>query len=96
MTHEHLAMPTGPAARTTPVDVATRAGGGAAAGLHLPLVPFPEPSGPTGTLADVERAAIESALEEARFNKSRAARALGLTRGQLYGRLRRLGIDTAD
>ena len=59
-----------------------------------PVADRSRPGDPTASLADVERAAIESALEEARFNKSRAARALGLTRGQLYGRLRRLGIDT--
>ncbi|MFN7987299.1 MAG: sigma 54-interacting transcriptional regulator [Thermoanaerobaculia bacterium] len=53
--------------------------------------PLPAPVSPR--LADVERTAIEKALLEARFNKSRAARALGLTRGQLYGKLRRLGLD---
>ena len=41
-------------------------------------------------------AEIKKALQDARFNKSRAARALGLTRGQLYGRLRRLGLDAGD
>ena len=36
---------------------------------------------------------IEQALEGARFNKSKAAKALGLTRPQLYVRLRRHGLD---
>jgi len=40
----------------------------------------------------IERALVKKALEDARFNKSRAARALGLTRTQLYVRLRRFGL----
>ena len=36
---------------------------------------------------------IVEALEEAHSNKSRAAKALGLTRAQLYVRLRRHGLD---
>jgi transcriptional regulator with GAF, ATPase, and Fis domain len=39
-----------------------------------------------------ERAAIERALVEARYNKSRAARRLGISRAQLYVRLRRHGL----
>ena len=44
-------------------------------------------------LRAMERAMIQEALESARFNKSRAAKALGLTRHQLYIRLRRHGFD---
>jgi hypothetical protein len=40
----------------------------------------------------MERAMIAQALHAARFNKSRAARALGLTRHQLYVRMRRYGL----
>jgi transcriptional regulator of acetoin/glycerol metabolism len=36
---------------------------------------------------------IEEALQNARFNKSKAAKALGLTRQQLYIRLRRHGLE---
>ena len=36
---------------------------------------------------------IENALRDARFNKSKAAAILGLTRAQLYGRMRRYGLD---
>ena len=36
---------------------------------------------------------IEQALEHARFNKSKAAKALGLTRAQLYVRMRRYGLE---
>jgi DNA-binding NtrC family response regulator len=41
----------------------------------------------------MERKMIEDALESARFNKSKAAKALGLTRQQLYVRLRKYGLE---
>ncbi|MGH7417522.1 MAG: sigma-54-dependent Fis family transcriptional regulator, partial [Candidatus Rokuibacteriota bacterium] len=47
------------------------------------------------TVADlkaIERGMVEQALSEARYNKSDAARALGLSRKQLYVRLRRFGL----
>jgi transcriptional regulator with GAF, ATPase, and Fis domain len=44
-------------------------------------------------LKDIERSAIEQALRQSRFNKSEAAKRLGLTRAQLYVRLRRYGLD---
>ena len=51
------------------------------------------PEAPSATdLPRAERAMVERALKEARFNKSKAARALGLTRTQLYVRLRRHGL----
>ena len=40
----------------------------------------------------MERAMIERALANARFNKSKAAKELGLTRHQLYIRMRRHGL----
>jgi DNA-binding NtrC family response regulator len=87
ITHEHLIGP--PPERP-------RAGAPApGAPERARLLPPPRAVRST-SLADLERDAIERALTEARFNKSRAARALGLTRGQLYGRLRRLGIDPVD
>jgi transcriptional regulator with PAS, ATPase and Fis domain len=46
----------------------------------------------SGDLQTLERAAIERALQAARYNKSRAARELGLTRKQLYARLRQHGL----
>jgi transcriptional regulator of acetoin/glycerol metabolism len=36
---------------------------------------------------------VERALKDARYNKSKAARALGLTRTQFYVRLRRHGLE---
>jgi len=44
------------------------------------------------SLADLERRAIADALAGANGNKSRAAAALGLTRFQLYARLKRFGL----
>jgi transcriptional regulator with GAF, ATPase, and Fis domain len=46
-----------------------------------------------GDLQSMERAMIEQALQTARFNKSKAAKALGLTRHQLYIRMRKYGFD---
>jgi transcriptional regulator with GAF, ATPase, and Fis domain len=43
-------------------------------------------------LQSVERQMIERALQHARFNKSKAAKELGLTRHQLYIRMRRHGL----
>ena len=36
---------------------------------------------------------IAQALQSARFNKSQAAKALGITRAQLYARMRRYGFE---
>ena len=36
---------------------------------------------------------VVAALEQARGNKSRAAEILGLTRSQLYTRLKRFGLE---
>jgi transcriptional regulator with GAF, ATPase, and Fis domain len=44
-------------------------------------------------LSAIERGLVETALKGARYNKSDAARALGLSRKQLYVRLRRFGLD---
>jgi len=49
-------------------------------------------AGNTTELRILERAAIERALQEARQNKSHAAKMLGLTRKQLYVRLRQHGM----
>jgi DNA-binding NtrC family response regulator len=43
-------------------------------------------------LQTLERALVEQALHEARFNKSKAAKTLGITRAQLYVRMRRYGL----
>jgi len=46
-------------------------------------------------LSDVERRTIEDALHESTWNKAKAARRLGITRTQLYGRLRKYGLERA-
>ncbi len=99
VTHDHLAIPAATVGTNSPMGGVDLASGGEIGGIRPPLRPVGIRTGfgePAASLADVERAAIESALEEARFNKSRAARALGLTRGQFYGRLRRLGLDPSS
>jgi transcriptional regulator with GAF, ATPase, and Fis domain len=52
-----------------------------------PISPLPQDS-----LPDMERRMVLEALEKARGNKVRAAALLGLTRSQLYTRLKRYGI----
>jgi len=65
------------------------------AAVEPPAEPSPSVAAPaaTGPIASVERSMIEQALKEARFNKSKAARQLGLTRTQLYVRLKRPGLE---
>jgi transcriptional regulator with PAS, ATPase and Fis domain len=46
-----------------------------------------------GAVSAFERQLIEQAMRETDGNKSKTARRLGLTRTQLYGRLRRYGLD---
>jgi len=46
-------------------------------------------------LSDVERQTIEQVLHQCDGNKSKAARRLGITRTQLYGRLRKHAVVTA-
>ncbi len=56
----------------------------------VPVVP---PVRKREDLKSVERAMIEEALQNARFNKSKAAKELGLSRHQLYVRMRRHGLE---
>jgi two-component system response regulator PilR (NtrC family) len=46
-----------------------------------------------GHLEEVERSAIREALERTRYNKTEAARLLGLTFSQLRHRIRKLGLE---
>src|SRR5512140_3570747 len=64
--------------------------------VDLTSAPTPAASAATagpGDLNSMELAMITKALDDAHFNKSEAARALGLTRAQLYVRLRKHGLD---
>ena len=45
------------------------------------------------TLEDMERASIRKALEDARYNKTAAARALGISFRALRYRIKKLGIE---
>jgi DNA-binding NtrC family response regulator len=51
------------------------------------------PPAGSGALEDLERTAVLDALERAHGHESRAAALLGLTRFQLYTRLKRYRID---
>jgi transcriptional regulator with PAS, ATPase and Fis domain len=54
------------------------------------------PSSNPQDLAAMERQTIEKILQQTDWNKSKTARLLGLTRTQLYVRLRRYGLEKAD
>jgi transcriptional regulator with PAS, ATPase and Fis domain len=56
----------------------------------IPQMPIPSPN-----LAAVERDTIAKVLRETSGNKSGAAKRLGLSRAQLYARLRKYGLDEA-
>ena len=56
-------------------------------------VKWPAAATLTANLRTVERATIVQVLRECRGNKARAAKRLGLTRTQLYGRLRKYGLE---
>jgi DNA-binding NtrC family response regulator len=53
-------------------------------------------SAETTDLNEVERQVIEQVMRNTRGNKSKAAKRLGLSRTQLYGRLRKYGLDAAN
>jgi Transcriptional regulator containing PAS, AAA-type ATPase, and DNA-binding domains len=66
-------------------DSAARGAAPGAAGAFLP---------PEGVdLESLERDYVKEALKKARFNKSRAAKLLGLTRAQLYSRIEKYGLE---
>jgi DNA-binding NtrC family response regulator len=63
---------------------------------HLSLQATPDaPAASSTDLGTIERHTIERVLRETDGNKSKTARKLGLTRTQLYVRLRRYGLDHA-
>jgi len=61
--------------------------------VTAPALPDTGPEPVTTDLRSAEKVAIQRALEQARYNKSVAARALGLSRKQLYVRLKQHGLD---
>jgi transcriptional regulator with GAF, ATPase, and Fis domain len=64
-------------------------------GASLPAVKLPAGLLPPGgvDLESVERSYVKEALRQARGNKSKAAKLLGLTRAQLYSRIEKYGLD---
>jgi transcriptional regulator with GAF, ATPase, and Fis domain len=87
ITAEHLALTAVPVARHAPPPPPPRE--------DAPVDPPPAPrdAAASGDLPSMERAMIDQALQDARFNKSKAAQALGLTRAQLYVRMRKYGLE---
>jgi transcriptional regulator with GAF, ATPase, and Fis domain len=91
ITSEHLSLPprtpdAAPAVRPPPVD---------ALSVVTSSTPtkFIDDSAVGVNLGAMERSAIEKALVDSKHNKSRAAKMLGLTRTQLYVRLRKYGLE---
>ncbi|BCS32140.1 hypothetical protein TBR22_A13490 [Luteitalea sp. TBR-22] len=79
--------------RNTLERAAIVAEGGLITPEHLALEPVARSEPPAATdVATMERQLIVRALEETRGNKARAARRLGLSRKQLYGRLALYGL----
>jgi transcriptional regulator with GAF, ATPase, and Fis domain len=83
ITGEHLAL--------TVIAPIAAAPAPAANAVAAPLSPGPPSS--AGDLQSMERTMIEQALQSARYNKSKAAKALGLTRQQLYVRMRKYRLE---
>jgi DNA-binding NtrC family response regulator len=86
ITAEHLALTSVPAARHAAPPAPREEAVAEAA-------PAPRHPATSSDLPSMERAMIEQALQDARFNKSKAAQALGLTRAQLYVRMRKYGLE---
>jgi transcriptional regulator with GAF, ATPase, and Fis domain len=63
---------------------------------HLALHAKATPEVSSHDLGTIERQTIENVLRETDWNKSKAARRLGLTRTQLYVRLRRYGLENRE
>jgi two-component system response regulator PilR (NtrC family) len=77
--------------RIVPDDIKLKQG----PGMELPAVPDEAAGadGLEGQLEHIERAAIVKALEQTRYNKTRAAELLGMTFRQLRYRVKKLGIE---
>jgi DNA-binding NtrC family response regulator len=63
---------------------------------HLSLHGKGAPPASPHDLGTMERQTIENVLRQTDWNKAKTARQLGLTRTQLYVRLRRYGLASAD
>jgi transcriptional regulator with GAF, ATPase, and Fis domain len=84
------------------------ADGGVIRSEHLPVAPRPAAAAapidsaatplPAGgiSLEAIERSLVVKALTQARHNKTRAAKLLGLTRAQLYSRIEKYGLAESE
>src|ERR1700730_2954970 len=63
---------------------------------HLSLHAKAAPAASPNDLGTMERQTIENVLRQTDWNKAKTARRLGLTRTQLYVRLRRYGLENSD
>jgi len=83
------------------------ADGGLIRSQHLPVsgagrpaaaLPGPGTTLPAGgvNLQDLEKSLVVNALTRARYNKTRAAKLLGLTRAQLYSRIEKYGLHDPE
>jgi two-component system response regulator AtoC len=88
ITLEHLTFP-------LPVAPAATAAAGPPSTEHraAPVRPAVDPLDESTDLRALEKEMIQRALEDARYNKSQAAKLLGVTRKQLYVRLRQHGLE---
>jgi transcriptional regulator with GAF, ATPase, and Fis domain len=82
-------LPIGVVRQDAPAARAPRRAGADTAGEGAN--PFLPPEGVD--LESLERDYVKEALRKARFNKSRAAKLLGLTRAQLYSRIEKYGLE---
>jgi transcriptional regulator with GAF, ATPase, and Fis domain len=89
LTATHLGLPV-PA--TAPRGAPAAGAAPAPPSVRAPLTP-PAPPGEPHSLPEWERHMVVEAVRKAEGNKSRAARILGLTRSQLYTRLKRFGLE---
>jgi transcriptional regulator with GAF, ATPase, and Fis domain len=87
ITPEHLAIGLG--ARTARTRLVREIASARPAGPPAPAAPVAS----AGDLKLLERDMIEQALQRVRFNKAKAARDLGLTRQQLYLRMKKYGLE---
>jgi DNA-binding NtrC family response regulator len=88
ITAEHLVLNVGPPPAVAPSQPPDQT-----AFVSVPAPARPSPEGPARDLQTMERTLIAQALKNARFNKSKAAQALGLTRRQLYVRMQKYGLE---
>jgi len=84
-------LPIGVARQDSPAARAAPRAPTAALGATAATTPILPPEGVD--LESLERDYVREALKKARFNKSKAAKLLGLTRAQLYSRIEKYGLE---